>query len=78
MNSTTKVIISFYFPIEHLSAFDLLVTEHEERLSEMLNILDFLAKAVNYCQKSEKRKTDCQVLLRVWTAAEIIPRRTVV
>lgn len=46
MKSTTKVIISFSFPIEHLSVFYLLVTESEERLvfSEMLNILDCLQK----------------------------------
>lgn len=46
MKSTTKVVISFYFPIERLSVFYLLVTESEERLvfSKMLNIWDCLQK----------------------------------
>lgn len=36
----------FYFPIEHLSVFHLLVTESEERLvfSEMFHVLDCLQK----------------------------------
>lgn len=58
MKSTTKVIISFYSPIEHLSVSYLLVTESEERLvfSEMLNILDCLQKLSIIVRKVEEKK----------------------
>lgn len=79
MRSTTKVIISLYFPIEHLSVFYFLVTASKERLlfSEMLNILDCLQKLSIIVRKVWGEKTDCQVL-RIQRTAEMFPRRAAV